>query len=95
MGKNVKNEYFPDYVSPPGDTLSETIQTLGMSQLELSKRTGRPHKTVNEIITGKTKITPETAIQLEKVLNIPASFWNNRQRRYDEFLARKKEQENL
>ena len=95
MGKSAKNEYSPDYVSLPGDTLAETINSLGMTQVELSKRMGRPIKTINEIIAGKTKITPETAIQLEKVLNIPASFWNNRQRRYDEFLARKKEQESL
>ncbi len=95
MAKNVKNEYVPDYVSKPGDTLLETINALDMSQAELAKRTGRPAKTINEIITGKTKILPETAIQFEKVLGIPASFWNNRQRRYDEFVAAEKEQARL
>jgi HTH-type transcriptional regulator / antitoxin HigA len=95
MAKNVKNEYVPDYVSKPGDTLLETINALDMSQAELAKRAGRPAKTINEIIAGKTKILPETAIQFEKVLGIPASFWNNRQRRYDEFVAAEKEQARL
>ncbi len=95
MGKKVKNEFLPDYVSPPGDTLRETIESIGMTQAELAARSGRPVKTINEIIRGKAQIIPETAIQLEKVLGIPASFWNLRQSRYDEYIARKNEQEHL
>jgi HTH-type transcriptional regulator/antitoxin HigA len=66
-----------------------------MSQAELADRTGRPNKTINEIIKGKAAITPETAIQLELVLGIPATFWNNREQHYREFLARRKEFERL
>jgi len=93
MGKNLKNRYNPDHVSLPGDTLSETIATLDMSQKELAQRIGRTPKTVNEIIKGKQAITPETALQLERVLGVPASFWNNRQRRYDEYVTRLQEEE--
>jgi len=66
-----------------------------MSQAELADRAGRPKKTVNEIIKGKAPITTETALQLEKVLGIPASFWNNRERDYRAFIARQHEKENL
>src|SRR6266852_3575138 len=66
-----------------------------MSQDELADRTGRPTKTINEIIKGKAAITPETALQFELVLGIPATFWNNRERQYREFLAKKKELERL
>ncbi len=59
-----------------------------MSQAELADRAGRPKKTINEIIRGQASITPDTAIQLERVLGIPASFWNSRQQQYDESLAR-------
>jgi len=90
-----KNEYNPDYVSPPGDTLAEVLESRSMAQNELAERTGRTPKLINEIIKGKAPIVPETAIQLERVLSIPASFWNNRQRRFDEFLAQKKEKEKL
>lgn len=84
----VRNEYTPEEVSPPGDTLSETLEAIGMTQAELALRTGRPLKTINEIIQGKAAITAETALQLERVLSIPAAFWNNREAQYREALAR-------
>jgi HTH-type transcriptional regulator / antitoxin HigA len=95
MSDAIQNQYTPDYVSPPGETLLETIEERGMSQAELAERMGRPKKTINEIINGKAAITPETALQLERVLGIPASFWNNRERHYREALARQEEQERL
>lgn len=95
MSNKIQNQFVPDYVSPPGETLLETLEAIGMSQAELAKRTGRPKKVINEIIKGKAAITPETAIQLERVLSIPAGFWNNRERDYREALARLKEQDRL
>lgn len=95
MSNTIQNEYMPNYVSPPGETLLETLEAVGMSQAELAKRAGRAKKFVNEIIKGKATITPETALQLERVLGVPASFWNNRERQYQEAIARLKEQERL
>jgi len=83
----VKNEYTPEEVSPPGETLTETLEAIGMTQAELARRTGRPLETINEIILGKTAITAETALQLERVLNVPAAFWNNREAQYREALC--------
>ena len=91
----IQNQYTPDYVSPPGETLLEVIGEREMSQAELAKRMGRPKKTINEIIQGKTAITPETALQLERVLGIPASFWNNREQQYRQYQARTDEQKRL
>ena len=95
MVSNSVNQYKPDFVTPPGESLQDTIDALGMTQTELAQRIGRHKKTVNEIIKGKQKITPETALQLEKALGVPASFWNNRQKRYDEYLARVAEVKSL
>lgn len=95
MSDVLKNQYFPDSVSPPGETLLEVLSTRGMSQSELADRTGRPNKTINEIVKGKAAITPETALQFEFVLGVPASFWNNREQQYREALARRKEIESL
>lgn len=95
MSEHVQNQYHPDYVSPPGETLSEVLQERGMSQAELARRTGRPKKTINEIIKGKSAITPETALQLERALGIPARFWNNRQQQYEEHQAALQEEEHL
>lgn len=95
MSSKIQNQYVPDFVTPPGETLLETIEALGISQAELAERTGRPRKTINEIIKGITAITPETALQLEYVTGVPANFWSNRERIYREFLARQAEQERL
>lgn len=95
MSNTIQNQYTPDYVSPPGETLQEILEEREMTQAELAFRLGRPKKTISEIINGKAAITPETALQLERVLGIPASFWNNRERLYREALARSQEQERL
>ena len=85
---NKEMQYKPDFVTPPGETLEEILEVIGMSQVDLARRMGRPTKTINEIIKGKTGITPETALQLELVLDTPARFWINREKRYRESLAR-------
>ncbi len=95
MSNTIQNQYTPDYVAHPGETLLETLEALGMSQADLADRTGRPKKTINEIIHGKAALTPETALQLERVLRVPASFWNNLERNYREFIARQEEQKKL
>lgn len=95
MNDVLKNQYLPDVVSPPGETLLEVLTTRGMSQAELAGRTGRPTKTINEIVKGKAAITPETSLQFELVLGVPATFWNNREQQYREALARRKETESL
>jgi HTH-type transcriptional regulator/antitoxin HigA len=95
MLEPVTNQYEPDRVSAPGETLLESIQALGLSQAELAERLGRPKKTVNEIIRGKAAITPETALQLEAVLGVPADFWINREARYRESMARREEMQHL
>jgi len=95
MNKPLINEYYPNYASPPGDTLQEILEDRAISQAELAYRMRRPKKTINEILQGKAAITPDTALQLERVLDIPASFWNNREQRYRETLARLAEEKLL
>jgi len=95
MSDNSRNQYTPDVVSMPGETLLEILEHREISQSELAARTGRPKKTINEIIKGKAAITHETALQLEKVLSIPASLWNNLEKNYRDYLARQQERQRL
>lgn len=90
-----KAVYRPDSVPSPGKTLLSLLSDLGMTQKELALRCGRPLKTINEITRGRTQITPETALQFESVLGVPASFWLNRERRYREHLERRGEIQRL
>jgi len=90
-----RTAYFPDYAVPPGESLQEALDDRRMSQAELARRTNRPLKTINEIVNGKSGLTPETAIQLARVLDIPTSFWTNLERNYREDLARIGERKKL
>jgi HTH-type transcriptional regulator / antitoxin HigA len=82
-------------LSPPGDTIQETIDTLGMTQVELAMRMGRPKEKVNDLIKGKAPLSIDTAIMLERVLGIPVNFWIKRESAYQETLARIEEKEAL
>jgi len=95
MSNTIKNQYTPDVVSPPGETLEELLAERGISQTELAEHIGVSKNTISEIINGKSAITAEIALQLELVLGTPASFWNNRERFYREALARNEEHERL
>lgn len=83
-----KNQYLPQIAFHPGETLSEKLEELGMGPKEFAIRSGKPEKTIIAIIKGKSSITPEMAVQFEHVIKIPAHFWLNMQRNYDEFIAR-------
>lgn len=84
-----------EYVIAPGETISELLDANNMSQLDLADKTGINKKTINEIVKGKAPITPSTALKLEYVFNIKASFWNNLESSYREALERKKDIESI
>lgn len=83
-------KYQPDTVSPPGATLADVLEENEMTQAALCRLINRPYKTINEIIKGKAALTPETAIQLERALGVPADFWVQREASYRLWLARAK-----
>jgi len=87
--------YRPTRVSPPGSTLADLLDERGMSQAELARRMGRPEKTISEIVNGKAAITPETALQLESVFDVPARFWVNREANYRAALAEAERDQSL
>lgn len=82
-------------LSCPGDTIQEHIDAIGMSQAELAERLGRSKEKLNELIKGKAPITKETATKLEYVLGVPASFWLNLERQYQDELLEIEQMEEL
>ena len=78
----------PDYAVPPGRTLAETIQELGIEQKELSQRSGFSEKHISKIITGKVPISPDAAFRFEQVTGVPARVWNQLETNYQERLAK-------
>lgn len=84
-------DYDELYVIAPGETIKELLEVNCMNQLDLASKIGINKKTVNEIINGKAPITTETALKLEYVFGLPASFWNNLESNYRIALERKKD----
>ncbi len=83
-----QHHFEPDYAVPPGATLEETMESLGMTQRDLGTRTGLTVQTLNRIFKGEQPITYETANKLELVTGIPAAFWNNLEAQYREQLTK-------
>lgn len=81
----------PDHATHPGVLLGEELEVRELTQRELAALMGRPHQRVSEIVRCKRAITPETALQLERALDISARFWMNLQTQYDLRLARRKQ----
>ncbi len=79
---------WPDVAIPPGELLAETLEVLGMTQAELARRAARPVQAINEMVKGRKRITPETALQLERVLGVPAHVWVRLQANYELVRAR-------
>lgn len=69
-------------VFPPGEFLKEELEARGWTQTDLAEILGRPLRLVNEIISGKRSISPETAKGLGDALGTSAQFWLNLESAY-------------
>ncbi len=95
MSNTARNTYQPDHLVTPGDVIQDHLDSLGMKQIELADRLGMTVKTINEIINGKSPITHETSIKLERVLGRPSHYWNNLESQYQDDKIRIHEQQRL
>lgn len=78
----------PDWVSPPGDTISDLLEEREWSQAELAQRLGYSPKHLNQLVKGKVPLSEDAAMRLERVLGSTAGFWLAREAKYREKLAR-------
>jgi addiction module HigA family antidote len=75
----------------PGEILrKEFLEPLGLSQNELASKTGLDRMRISEIVRGRRRITPETAIALGDTLGTGPRFWLNLQNDYDLAIEAKK-----
>jgi len=86
------NQFQPDFgPKPPGEYLKMFLDERGIKIVDFARRTGRPTKTISEIVSGTASITPDTALQFEKALGDSASFWLSLQTKYQLSQARAKD----
>ena len=80
--------YNPNKAIHPGYIIGRSLEREGMSQKNLSERTGLTEKHISQIINGEASITVETALLLENALGGQASFWINLEKNFQETRAR-------
>lgn len=59
----------------PGDQIRLKLKEKSWTQEDLAWVLGRPQPSINQIISGKVSVTPETAIQLSSALGETPRFW--------------------
>lgn len=62
-------------VQPPGERIKRLLSERDLTQHDLAMITGLSRQSVNSIISGRTNITPETAIVLANAFGDEASEW--------------------
>lgn len=68
----------------PGETLLESFMLpLNLSTQRLAAELEMPNFCLDDIIHGRARITPDTALRLAEYFNTSANFWTNLQERHD------------
>jgi HTH-type transcriptional regulator / antitoxin HigA len=68
----------PAEVFAPGDFIRDELDARGWTQGDLAQIMGRPLQAVNELISGKKQVTPDTALGLAKAFgDDDALYWMN------------------
>ena len=82
VNKKDNNDFMPTVAIPPGETIRENMEFLGMNQKELAARLDITQKHLSNIINGNAPITYDTALKLELVIGPSAQFWMNLETNY-------------
>lgn len=76
-----KNKISP--IHPGEILLEEFLKPMKLSQNKLALDIRVPARRINEIVLGKRRITPDTALRLAKYFHMSPQFWLGLQMDYD------------
>lgn len=77
----------------PGEILREDVlEPLGLAVTDAAERLGMARPSLSRVLNGKTGISPDLAIRLERAGISTARFWMNLQSNYELALAAKRPQ---
>jgi addiction module HigA family antidote len=63
--------------------LEEFLKPLGITQSAFAAHLGVSFPRLNEVINGKRRVTPDTALRLARVTGMSADFWLGLQQDWD------------
>jgi addiction module HigA family antidote len=74
----------------PGELIGDTLDELKVSIVEASRCLGITRQQLHNLIAGRSGITPEMAVRLEKAIGSTADAWLRMQSNYDLARVRKR-----
>lgn len=84
------------FIVPTGNVIKEYLDEREISQKELSRRIGVSERHLSQLLNGKTRLTEDMGLKLEKVMpDVSAGYWLNYDAKYREFVARQRELANF
>jgi HTH-type transcriptional regulator / antitoxin HigA len=89
------DDFSPDYIPPPGETIADLLEEHEMTQTELANRLGVSLKHLNQVVRGGASVSAELALGLERVFSVPADFWLTREAIFRAYEARLVEEPDL
>ena len=81
----------PDYAVSPGALLARHLRQRRLTQSWLAKKLETTPQALRLLLRGKSAMTAETAIGLERVLGVPAYFWQKAENTYRIRLRKREE----
>jgi plasmid maintenance system antidote protein VapI len=81
------NEYNPDYVSPPGDTIADLMEERGIAIAQVIESLNISPDRFFWMLVGDLPVDVEVARGLELAFDVPAAFWVERSLLYQNFLG--------
>jgi plasmid maintenance system antidote protein VapI len=79
-----ETKFEPDWCSPPWETIEEMLVGWGWAEYYFLAEMGRDMDWLAKLKKGDVALTTEDAEKLAALLDVPAEFWTNRQRQYEE-----------
>jgi len=74
----------------PGEMIGDSLEELGVGVSEAAKSLGITRQQLHNLIAGRSAITTEMAVRLEKALGSTAEAWVQMQMNYDLAQIRKR-----
>jgi HTH-type transcriptional regulator / antitoxin HigA len=90
---NTRHPFAPDWVSPPGETITDLLDERDWTQTQLAKRLGYSETQVCQLINGEIAISTEIASKLVEIFGSTVDFWLKLEAIYRSQLAKDSYQE--
>lgn len=87
--------FAPDWISHPGLSISDRMEELKISEIEMAEKLDVTLEEINSLMAGFGRITPERASRISLVLGSTPSFWIDLQAHHDSEVLRLKSDEEI